>query len=284
MLIIGCGYTGRLLAARMLLSGRSVTGVVTTRQSAVHLERMGVAPVVADLDDPSADLRPGRHDRIFYLAPPPDSGDRDTRLRVFLDRLRAARITPRIVYTSTTGVYGDCRGERVDETRPLNPSTDRARRRADAEQQLLSWREGTGGQAVILRVAGIYGPGRVPTAYLKSGGPVLTDQDSPFSNRIHVDDLVSVCLAAMDFARDGGIYNVSDGAPGRMGEYYDLLADLQGLPRPPRIGMAAAEKEMSSGMLSFLRENRRIDSSRLADELGVRLRYPTFREGLPASL
>jgi nucleoside-diphosphate-sugar epimerase len=282
MLIIGCGYTGRLLAARLLLEGKQVTGVVSSRESALHLERMGVPPVVADLDDPGADLPLDGHDHIWYLAPPPGTGAADTRLQIFLDRLRQADRTPRIVYTGTTGVYGDCGGEWVDENRPLNPTTDRARRRADAERRLRLWAAETGGSVVVLRVAGIYGPGRLPVAYLKKGAPVLRSEDAPWSNRIHVDDLVTACLAAMDRGR--GVYNVADGRPCTMPDYYNRLADLLELPHPPRITWQQAEESMSRGLLSFLRENRRIDSRRLREELDVALRYPGYEEGLPASL
>lgn len=284
VLIIGCGYTGRRLAGRLAREGRSVTGVVSSAASAGELEITGVKALVRNLDDPQPPTHPDDHERIFYLAPPPDGGTTDPRLQRFLGRIERRNPAPRIVYTSTTGVYGDCGGDLVDEGRPLNPTTDRARRRADAERRLLDWSRETGGEFVILRVAGIYGPGRVPVEYVRRGNAVLRDEDAPFSNRIHVDDLVTACIAAMERGVDGQAYNVSDGHPSRMGEFYDLIADLTGQPRPPRITSAEAEGIMSPGMLSFLRENRRIDNGRLRNELGVVLKHPSFREGIPSSL
>ena len=284
VLIIGCGYTGRRLADRLVQEGRSVTGVVSGAAGVRGLLDRGVIPLVVDLDDPQAPPPPDDHDRIFYLAPPPDRGTGDPRLERFLAHFRRGRPAPRIVYTSTTGVYGDCGGDLVDEARPLNPTTDRARRRADAERQLLDWSRETGGEVAILRVAGIYGPGRVPVEYLRQGGAVLRDEDSPFNNRIHVEDLVTACIAAMERGVDGQAYNVSDGQPSRMADFYDLIADLTGQPRPPRVTSAEAETIMSPGMLSFLRENRRIDNGRLRNELGVVLKHPSFRVGIPSSL
>ncbi|MGD9548636.1 MAG: SDR family oxidoreductase [Candidatus Krumholzibacteriia bacterium] len=283
-LIIGCGYTGRRLAGRLARERRSVTGVVSSAGSALELQDLGVSPLVLDLDAAASGWPPLDQGRIFYLAPPPDQGTSDHRLQRFLENLRLRTPAPRIVYTSTTGVYGDCGGDLVDEARPLNPTTDRARRRADAERQLLDWSSEGGGEVVILRVAGIYGPGRVPVEYVRGGNAVLRDEDAPFSNRIHVDDLVTACIAAMERGVDGRAYNVSDGHPSRMGEFYDLIADLTGRPRPPRITSAEAAGIMSPGMLSFLRENRRIDNGRLRNELGVVLKHPSFREGIPSSL
>jgi nucleoside-diphosphate-sugar epimerase len=280
LLIIGCGYTGRRIAAELLEKKKPVTGVVSTGESARQLEQLGATAVVADLDRSDLELPLEGHDQIFYLAPPPGEGTADTRLKGVLAQLRSQELSPRIVYTSTTGVYGDCQGEWVTEDRPLNPTTDRARRRADAEKQLISFT----GEAVILRVAGIYGPGRLPLDRVRSGAPVLRPEDSPFSNRIHVNDLVSICLAAMDRGRPGQAYNVADGTPGTMAQYFTLLAELIGAPAPPAMTWAQAEQAMPPGLMSYLRENRRMDIRKLREELGVALKYPHLEDGMRASL
>ena len=215
MLIIGCGYLGRAVGAQYLLAGTPVTGVVSTLTSAGILEKIGISPVVHDLDLATEPLDLDAHSEIFYFAPPSDHHLQDKRLRMFLARLTEAEEAPRIVYTSTTGVFGDCQGAWVDENRPPNPATDRARRRLDAEQALAEWSRISGGEAVILRVSGIYGPGRLPLARLRQGMALLEESAAPPSNRIHVQDLVTICAAAMTRGKAGETYNVSDGTPAR---------------------------------------------------------------------
>jgi len=281
MLIIGCGYIGRALGARYLLEGMPVTGVVATAPSAGQLEKIGISPIVLDLDRDGLTIPPSPE--IFYFAPPPGEGDRDPRLRKFLASLEPGVQGTRVVYTSTSGVYGDCDGEWVDETRPVAPVTDRSRRRLDAEQALRDWSRSGGGEAVILRVAGIYGPGRIPLERLRRGMPVLRPAEAPWSNRIHADDLVTVCRAAMENGT-GAVYNVSDGHPSTMTDYFHRVADLAGLTRPPELTFAQAEQQLPPGLLSYLRESRRLDNRKMREELGVTLKYPTLAEGLPASL
>ncbi len=218
---------------------------------------------------------------VFYLAPPPDSGTEDPRLGRFLQAFEGTR-APRIVYVSTTGVYGDCGGRWVDETSPTNPRTDRARRRLHAERQLADWRSRRQGQVVVLRVAGIYGPGRLPLAPLRKKLPVIREDQAPYSNRIHADDLVRVCVAAMARGRDGEVYNVADGHPGTMTDYFKRVAEIENLPPPPEITAERARQELPASMLSYLQESRRIDISKMLRELEVELRYPTLAAGLPA--
>jgi nucleoside-diphosphate-sugar epimerase len=284
LLIIGCGYTGRRLAARLLEQGQIITGTVATEASAQVLRILGVKPVVADLDHPDTTLPLAGQDRIFYFAPPPGEGTTDVRLTQVLTQLQEQKLCPRMVYTSTTGVYGDCQGDWVTEQRPLHPTTDRARRRADAEQQLTTWAQENGGEAIILRVAGIYGPGRLPLERLRQGAPMIRAEEAPFSNRIHVDDLVTACLMAMDHGHSGLAYNVADGTPGTMAEYFNTLAELTGLPQPPAVTWDEAQKTMPPGLLSYLQESRRIDVLRLVCHLGVELKYPDLAAGLRASL
>jgi nucleoside-diphosphate-sugar epimerase len=182
------------------------------------------------------------------------------------------------VYISTSGVYGDCEGRLIDETQVLNPQTGRAIRRVDAERQLRSWGLRTGVSVSILRVPGIYAGDRVPLARLRAGTPTLARDEDSFTNHIHADDLARIVLAALRLARPGRVYHACDDSHLKMGEYFDLIADWFGLPRPPRIPRAQAEEQISPGMLSFMRESRRLTNTRLKHELHVALRYPTVRD------
>ena len=283
MLIVGCGYVGRRVAALHLARGEPVVGLVRGAASAQALERDGIAAIGTDLDGSPADL-PTRGERVYYFAPPPESGTTDPRLAAFLAGLARSGQPRRIVYIGTTGIYGDCHGEWVDESRPANPSVDRAHRRWDAECRLRDWSATTGGELVVLRVAGIYGPGRLPLDRLRRRLPMVPEDEAPWTNRIHADDLAAVCVAAMDRAPSGAVYNVSDGHPGNMADYFNRVADLAGLPRPPVIRLADADGRLSEGLLSYLRESRRLDNRHMLHELGVALRYPTLYAGLPACL
>lgn len=282
MLIVGCGAVGRRIATLAAGAGDVVHCVVRGAASAAALHSDGLSAQAIDLDTtppPDATLAFGRE--IFYLAPPPSQGRSDPRIGRFLAALgdRAARI----VYISTSGVYGDCRGEWVDETRPTAPRVDRARRRVDAERQLRDWRARSGGELVILRVAGIYGRDKLPLERLRRALPMVGEDEAPWTNRIHIDDLVQVCAAAMARGRDGAVYNVSDGRPGNMRDYFDRVADLYGIARAPLIRLADADGRLSAGLLSYLAESRRLDNRRMLDELGVTLAYPTLAQGLAAS-
>jgi nucleoside-diphosphate-sugar epimerase len=281
MLIVGCGYVGRRVAALYDSLGEPVTGLVRTAQSAEQVAAAGIVPLRADLD---GDFElPADEPRVLYLVAPPERGATDPRIGRFLEAAQR-RAVRRIVYLGTTGVYGDCGGDWVDEDRPVSPSVDRARRRWDAESRLRAWSARTGGELVILRVAGIYGPGRLPLERLRSGLPMVVEDEAPWTNRIHADDLAAVCVAAMERGRNGAVYNVSDGHPGNMTDYFNRVADATGLPRPPVIRMADAEGRLSEGLLSYLRESRRLSNRRMVDELGVVLRYPTLEEGLAGCL
>ena len=283
-LIIGCGYLGRRVAQAWQAADRTVTGVVRTPASAEALRGVGIEALLADLDRPPLPPLPLAGSALFLFVPPPAEGEQDSRVAALLRACVGDQRPARMVYLSTTGVYGDCAGAWVDEQRPVAPQVPRALRRWDAEQRLRQWARATGGDLVILRVAGIYGPGKLPLARLRRGEPMIGEAQAPYSNRIHVDDLVQVCLAAMARGRPGAVYNVSDGHPTTMTDYFNRVADLAGLPRPPLIDLEQAAGALSPGMLSSLRESRRLDNRRLREELGVTLRYPTLAQGLPACL
>lgn len=280
MLIVGCGDLGRRVAERAADRGESVRCLVRHDHSAANLERRGLVARAIDLDGPVTLTADEQADtQVFYFAPPPSSGAEDPRIGHFLAAL--APRPRRLVYVSTTGVYGDCDGAWVDESRPPNPQVDRARRRHDAEQRLQRWR-GDGRELVVLRVAGIYGPDKLPLERLRAGTPMIAEADAPWTNRIHVDDLVSVCEAALRRGRDGEVYNVSDGNPGNMRDYFDRVADAFGIPRAPAVTLAEAGETLSPGLLSYLGESRRLDNRKLLSELGVRLAYPDLETGLAA--
>lgn len=284
VLIVGCGYVGRRLARALCGEGVRVTGLVRSEESAAALRDLDARVVQVDLDAPDAvALPPTAGTEIYYFAPPPGDGETDPRLRRVLAAINNNALPERIVYISTSGVYGDCGGAWVDETWPLNPTTPRALRRADAEAALRAWSEVTGVPVVILRVPGIYGPGKLPLERLRKGLPLLRAEDSPYTNRIQVDDLISVCQAAMRRGKPGAVYNVSDGQPSNMTDYFNRIADVTGLPRPPVVSRDGIG-QLSPGMRAFMEESKRLVTRRMHEELGVELRYPTLEAGLAACL
>ncbi len=281
-LIFGCGYLGQRVAARYLSDGQIIKGLVRSQLSSDQLKTQGITPLIADLDrDTLPDLSmPGS--RLFYFVPPVARGDIDLRVATICSEFKRQGSPQRLVYLSTTGVYGDCAGDWVDESRLPAPVVPRALRRWSAEQSLRAWSQESGNDLVILRVAGFYGPGKLPLERLRRGLPMVRKEEAPFSNRIHVDDLVRVCVAAMERGRSGEIYNVSDGHPTSMTDYFDRLADLAGLARPPKISLKEAQQQLSPGMLSYMRESRRLRNGKILDELGIGLEYPDLATGLPA--
>lgn len=239
--------------------------------------------MVLDLDQQAADGQlavAARDALLFYFVPPPAYGLHDTRLQTFLQCLDAGGPPAVFVYISTTGVYGDCQGGWISEETPVNPMTSRARRRLSAEQQLLQWQQRSSVPLVILRVGGIYGPGRMPRERIRQGQPVLAIREAPYSNRIHAEDLARICQAAAQRACGVHLYNVSDGRPCKMTTYFFRLADYLGMARPPIVSWQAAADAFSPAMMSYLRESRRLSNRRLLAELGVSLRFPELRTGL----
>jgi nucleoside-diphosphate-sugar epimerase len=282
LLVVGMGdVASRALPA--LAHAWRVTAIVRSAAKREALARAGAGAVIADLDDPaSLATLSGGWDAVLHLAPPPDAGTTDTRTHNLVAALDGARMLPRrFVYISTSGVYGDCRGEWVDEERPVNPATPRAARRADAEHTLLAWGERSGTEVSVLRVPGIYAADRLPIERLLRGTPVLAAEDDVYTNHVHADDLAMICDVALRVAMPGRIYNASDDSHLKMGEYFDLVADRNGLPRPPRVSRAEAGKVIPPALLSFMSESRRLVNRRMKEELGVVLRYPTVRDGVP---
>ncbi len=285
LLIVGCGDIG-LRVLKMLRGRWRVLALTSSPQRRVALRQAGALPLLGDLDDAATLGRlGGLPDAVLHLAPPPAQGDCDTRTQHLVSALARGGRVRRIVYASTSGVYGDCGGARVDETRRLRPSTPRAQRRADAEARLRHFGRRAGVAVSLLRVPGIYAadrPGGHPRERLNRGTPVLSASDDVYTNHIHADDLARACLAALHRALPQRAVNVCDDSALRMGDYFDLAADLCGLPRPPRIDRAQAHSALSPLQLSFMSESRRLDNRRLKRELRLSLRYRTVADGLRA--
>jgi nucleoside-diphosphate-sugar epimerase len=280
MIILGCGSIGQALARRYRQQSVPVLGVVRSTESAAQVQATGARALQLDLACDDLAALECANAEVFHLAPPPSEVDTDpltAHLIQAFDRLGHPR---RLVYVGTTGVYGDCDGAWVDEDWPTRPTAARSLRRWDAEQRLRQWSQESGTELIILRVAGIYACDRLPLARIRSGQPVVKAEEAPWSNRIHADDLVEICIAAMARAPSGSVYNVCDSQPSTMTDYFCQIADAAGLPRPPQIALADAEGQVSAGMLSYLKESRRLSNRRLLDELGIRLRYPDLGQGL----
>lgn len=242
-----------------------------------------VKHIQADLDKPETlHELPTAAATIYFFAPPPPQGEHDTRMQNFLAAIADDALPQRIVYISTSGVYGDCQGNWVTEQSPTKPETERAVRRLAAEQTLQQWADNHNVNTVILRVGGIYGPGRLPLERLRGGMSVLHRDLAPWSNRIHADDLAQVCLAAAAATAKHAIYNVADNQPSTMSDYFIAVAEKAGLPAPKELDWQQAETELSPAMLSYLHESRRMDNSKMLRELNVELAYPSLEEGLYA--
>lgn len=263
-----------------------LTAVTSSPQRRAELRAQGIRPLVADLDDPATLRRlAGLATRVVHLAPPPGDGWTDSRTRALATALRRRAPPAVLVYGSTSGVYGDCRGEWVSESRPARADTPRARRRVDAERAVRFFGRAGATRVSILRIPGIYAldrDGGTPRGRLLKGMPVLLPADDVFTNHIQADDLARGCLAALWRGRAQRIYNVNDDTQLKMGDYFDLAADLFGLPRPPRVARSTAQTELPLMLLSFMSESRRLDNTRMKRELRLRLRYPQIAMGLQA--
>lgn len=233
-----------------------------------------------DFDRPET-LSLAPSEALLHCAPPPDHGAADTRTANLLAALEKGRILPaRMVYVSTSGVYGDCAGARVDESRAPAPQTERAHRRLHAERQLAEWAATRGIALVVLRVPGIYAADRLPLERLRARTPVLRSEDDVYTSHIHADDLAAIVCRALDDDAPVGVYNAADDTEMKLGDWFDLVADRHALARPLRIPRDGASQRIPASLLSFMQESRRLDNTRLKSVLGVRLLYPTVHEGL----
>lgn len=281
ILIVGSGDIARRVLSHLARS-HCVFALLRDPGRAAEWRAAGARPLLADLDDRASLQRlSGLADLVLHLAPPPNEGRNDRRTRNLLAALGKSKSLPRrLVYVSTTGVYGDCAGASIDETRRLNPESPRALRRVDAERVLRDWGKRNRVSVAILRAPGIYAADRLPVERLQKGLPALASADDVYTNHIHADDLARACIAAL---RQGGAnraYNVVDDSDLRMADYFDRVADAFALPRPPRIARTEAERTLSPMQMSFMRESRRIGNERIKKELKLRLAYPTVDAGI----
>jgi nucleoside-diphosphate-sugar epimerase len=275
-LLIGCGDIA--LRTAELLRGRvRLYGLTRRPEDVPKLVQRGIVPIVGDLDRlHTLDRLRAAPFAVLHFAPPPGEGRDDPRTAHLIAALTKARIIPqRFVYISTTGVYGDCAGARVAESRPPLAQTPRARRRMAAETRLRRWAGRYAVRLSILRAPGIYASTRLPLERLRHGTPVLSPEDDVFTNHIHADDLARASVAALFRGRPNRAYNVADDAELKMGDWFDAVADAFGMPRPPRVSWAEAEDRMAPLLLSFMSESRRLSNARMKRELRVCLRYPT---------
>jgi nucleoside-diphosphate-sugar epimerase len=286
LLIVGCGDVG-LRVARALPRAVRILALTSSPERAPMLRAAGITPLVGNLDDAASLARiAGLATRVLHLAPPPTDNQaqwwRDPRTQRLVQTLRRRSLPTSLVYGSTSGVYGDCGGDWVSESRPVAPHTPRAQRRADAEQSVrLLGRAGV--RTSILRIPGIYAQDRdggTPRTRLGKGTPVLHAQDDVYTNHIHANDLARTCIAALWRGKPQRVVNVSDNSQLKMGDYFDQAADFYGLPRPPRVARSTAQDQLPLMLLSFMSESRRLVNTRMRTELRVTLHYPTTLDGL----
>ena len=275
-----------LRVARLLTPQLRVLALTSQSTRVAPLREAGIVPLIGNLDDVRTLRRLGAlAPRVLHLAPPAAQGPRDERTRRLLGALRLRAAPQALVYGSTTGVYGDCQGAFVSETRALRPQTDRALRRADAQALVLHFGRATGTSVRVLRIPGIYAADReggTPLARLQKAMPVLRQEDDVFTNHIHADDLARACMVALWRGAAQRSFNVSDDSVLKMGDYMDAAAALYGLPPPPRLGREALARELSPMQMSFMGESRRLDNRRMKQELRLRLRYSDVLTGLAA--
>jgi nucleoside-diphosphate-sugar epimerase len=273
LLIIGCGDVGMRLL-RLVRDRFRVFAVTSNPDRCAALRAAGAVPIVADLDVPHTLARLARlAPLVVHMAPPKGEGRRDTRTRHLVHAL-GAQPGLRVVYLSTSGVYGDCQGAMVDETRTVAPHNPRAQRRVDAERTLRAWGRQTGSRVAIIRVPGIYAADRLPLKRLAERAPALREEDDVFTNHIHADDLARIVALALFRARGGRVYHAVDDTRMKMAEYFDVVADAFGMARVPRLARADLAAQASPVTMSFMSESRRLANTRIKGELGVRLRYP----------
>ncbi len=278
ILIVGSGDIARRMIPRLAKSCR-VHALVRNPEYCNALRNLGAIPVMGDLDDRKSLSRISSNaDSVLHLAPPEQQGSIDARTRNLLAVLSGT--VRKLVYVSTSGVYGDCGGEEVSETRPLRSTSMRSRLRADAERQIRAWARRNGAHACILRVPGIYAKDRLPIERLKQGMPCIVDNEDSYTNHIHADDLAGIIIAALNHGSPCRIYHASDDSGLRMGQYFDMVADAFGLPRPPRLPRLEVKNAVSPMMYSFMSESRRLSNLRMKRELKIRLIYPTVADFL----
>ena len=270
--------------AGLLNPSSRVLALTSSVQRMAELQSKGITPLLGNLDEPHSLQRlAGVATHLVHMAPPPLQGHTDPRTRHLVQALAKRTAPLSVVYGSTSGVYGDCEGAWIDETRAVNPTTPRAQRRVDAENWLQAWGRRGMPRVNLLRIPGIYAldrEGGTPRERLMRGTPVLQAADDVYTNHVHADDLARATVLSLWRGPKLQTLNVNDDSDLRMADYMDLAASLWQLPKPPRISRLQAEKTLPPMTLSFMSESRRMNNQRLKQSLRFKLRYPTVREGL----
>ena len=283
VLVLGCGDVGVRMLKAQRPQGRWLA-LTSSPARVPALRDLGATPLLGNLDKAQTLRRlAGLAQRVVYLAPPPSEGWTDPRALAISRVLRLRSAPNSVVYASTSGVYGDCKGARVDETHAPAPQTPRAHRRVQAEYAMRFWGRSSAVRVSVVRIPGIYAPDRdggTPQSRLSKGTPVLFQADDVYTNHIHADDLARACWRALWLGLPQRVYNVSDHSELKMGDYFDLAADLYGMPRPPRVSRSTARAQLPVMLLSFMDESRRLVNTRMVQELRLALRYPTVHTGL----
>ena len=282
-MIIGCGDVG-LRAATLMKKSSHVYALTSSESRVSALQQQGITALQGNLDEPASLRRlAGIATHIIHMAPPPLQGSTDPRSKALAQAMMRRSSPQTVVYGSTSGVYGDCGGAWIDETQPLKPQTERAARRVDAEAWLNAWGSRGFPRISVLRIPGIYAldrEGSTPRDRLQRGTPVLQVSDDVYTNHIHADDLARATVLCLWRGHTFRPLHVCDDSDMLMGDYMDMAADLWQLPRPPRISREQAQTALPAMTLSFMSESRRMHNQRLKNELRMKLRYPTVREGL----
>ena len=288
--ILGCGFTGRVLARMLLDQGVRVRGTTRSEMDAEALARLRIEPRVLDTALPETlDGIAVGMEAVFDMIPPVRVSPRGEP-ECFVDptahliRACEGEAIRRFVYLGSTAIYGSVDAEWVDEETPVRPSSPRSRARLEAEQAVLRTHRERGFPGVIIRAAGIYGPGRTPAHRIRRGAYRVPGDGQGYVNRIHVEDLARVLIAAAERGRPGGTYLAADDFPERSRVIADFCAALVGMPPPPSIDPGEAARRMGESDFAMTQGNKRIRNARMKEELGVVLRYPSYREGIPASL
>jgi nucleoside-diphosphate-sugar epimerase len=283
--IAGCGYIGSRIATLCRKAGDDVVCMVRSEDKADELTADGFLTIKCSLDDPAGiPLLDVDGQKVIYLIPSPGGGIYDQRARNFISAISKSAPPEKIVYISATSVYSARDGSVVTESSETAPASAMGKRRLDAENVFRQYGASNGVPVIILRVSGIYGPGRLPLTQIHGGQPLLLESESGPSNRIHADDLADICLAAIARGQGGEIFNVSDGHPCSMTEYFNAVADALGVARQPQVSMDEARRVMTPLMLSYVSDSRIVDNTLMLERLGVRLRYPLLKDGLQASI
>lgn len=278
----GLGFSAQALAARLAAEGWEIAGTARDVGKIGQLATLGFEMVQYSGEAENSALPNALRGTTHLLHSIPPGPEGDPVLAQYRDQIAALPSLEWIGYLSTVGVYGDQEGRWVNETTEPRPNSARTEARVEAEKAWLEFGKQTGIPVHVFRLAGIYGPGRCVFDKLKAGTARRINKDNQVFSRIHVEDIASVLEASMAHPRAGAIYNVADDEPAAPGEVVAYAAELMGVPPPPEVDFE--EADLTPMARSFYEGSRRIGNERIKSELGVKLRYPTYREGLAALL